>query len=95
MVEHPKPFKQSGAERASQVLGLVHSDICGPMHLSSTGGARYFLTFTDDFTRHSVVYFLRFQTSSRSIRSLLKIRLVNESKRDAQTTVLNILMNIF
>ena len=60
--QHRKPFKKTGAKRAKHVLGLVHSDICGPMHVSSVGGARYFLTLIDDFTRHSVVYFLKSKT---------------------------------
>ena len=53
------PFKKSGIKRSQCVLGLVHSDVCGPMNVPSVGGARYFLTFTDDYTRHSSVYFLR------------------------------------
>ena len=34
--------------RASQMLELVHSDICGPLQVQSIGGARYFITFIDD-----------------------------------------------
>ena len=29
------------------------------MNVSSVGGARHFLTFTDDCMRHTVVYFLK------------------------------------
>ena len=53
-----KPFKRSGAKRSRNVLGLIHSDVCGPMNVQSVGGARYFLTFTD-CTRHTAVYFLQ------------------------------------
>src|ERR1700733_3648096 len=60
--QHRKPFRKSVTRCAKHVLGLVHSDICGPMHVSSIGGARYFLTFIDDFTRYSVVYFLKSKT---------------------------------
>lgn len=38
---------------------MVHSDVCGPMSVASLGGARYFVTFVDDYTRYSTVYFLR------------------------------------
>ena len=44
-------FPKEGATRATKVLGLVHSDVCGPMKTLSLGGARYFLTFIDDFSR--------------------------------------------
>jgi len=56
------PFKKSSNKRSQCVLGLVHSDVCGPMSTPSVGGARYFLAFTDDYTRHSSVDFLRSKT---------------------------------
>jgi hypothetical protein len=34
-----KPFKKNGAKRISEVLELVHSDVCGPMSNTSYGGA--------------------------------------------------------
>ena len=44
-------FPSDGGTRATQVLELVHSDVCGPMKTLSFGGARYFVTFIDDFSR--------------------------------------------
>lgn len=52
------PFKNVGS-RAARPLELVHSDLCGPMENLSYGGMRYFITFTDDFTRMVHVYFLK------------------------------------
>lgn len=54
-----KPFNKSGAKRASEVLELIHSDVCGPLSVESNGGKRYFLLFIDDKTRYTFVYFLR------------------------------------
>jgi hypothetical protein len=45
--------------KSSHHLQLVHSDICGPMRTQSIGGCRYFITFIDDFTRKTWVYFLK------------------------------------
>jgi len=45
-----QPFEYSH-KRAKNVLDLVHSDLCGPMSVSSVGGAKYFLTFIDDHSR--------------------------------------------
>ena len=56
---HKKPFKPIGEIRTERKLQLVHSDVCGPMQNMSNGGNRYFVTFTDDYTRHCTVYFLR------------------------------------
>lgn len=36
---------------ATQILELVHSDVCGPFKICSTGGARCFVTFVDDFQK--------------------------------------------
>lgn len=43
----------------TELLELIHMDVCGPMRLSSIGGARYFITFIDDFSRLCSVYFLK------------------------------------
>jgi hypothetical protein len=42
-------FPKDGATRASQLLEIVHIDVCEPMKTTSHGGARYFLTFIDNF----------------------------------------------
>ena len=52
------PFPRSES-RESQCLGLVHSDIAGPMEKESIGGKRYFITFIDDFSRKVTVYMMR------------------------------------
>lgn len=46
-------------ERSPEILAIVHSDLCGPMIQESFGGARYILTFTDDHSRWSEIYFLK------------------------------------
>ena len=48
----------NGSSRATQILELVHSDVNGPMKTRTHGGAKYFDTFIDDFTRKTFVYFL-------------------------------------
>jgi 5'-3' exoribonuclease 2 len=37
----------------------VRSDIVGPVNVSSVSGARYIITFVDDFSRESSVFFLK------------------------------------
>ena len=52
------PFPKKSFTRASEVLGLVHSDIWGPASVASYGGALYFIIFVDDLSRHTSVYFM-------------------------------------
>jgi transposase InsO family protein len=40
------------------ILQLVHSDIAGPFRTRSLGGSLYFITFIDDFSKKTWVYFL-------------------------------------
>ena len=47
---HHKSFPKKSQSRATKILELVHSDLCGPMQVNSIGGSRYVLTFTDDYS---------------------------------------------
>lgn len=52
------PFSSSTTQ-TTEVLELVHSDVCGKMREKSLGGGEYFLTFTDDKSRYTWVYILK------------------------------------
>jgi len=54
-----KPFHTSDNQRTTQPLEIVHSDVCGPFNTPSLGGSKYFVTFIDEYTRYSKVYFLK------------------------------------
>ncbi|GJU08558.1 retrotransposon protein, putative, ty1-copia subclass [Tanacetum coccineum] len=53
-----KPYSHQ-VERAKDLLGLIHTDVCGPFRIVSRQGASYFVTFTDDFSRYGYVYLLK------------------------------------
>ena len=57
--QHRESFPSGKSIRAKAPLEIVHSDLCGPMQNSSLAGNQYFLTFIDDFTRKTWVYFLK------------------------------------
>jgi len=44
--------------KANGVLRLIHSDICGPMSTRALSNAEYFLTFIDDHSKKTWIYFL-------------------------------------
>src|SRR5579871_1204018 len=54
-----KLLSTNTASRASNILELIHTDICGPMNYLSLGGAKYFIIFIDDKTRMTFIYFLK------------------------------------
>lgn len=51
-------FKTSETKTTS-LLELIHTDLMGPMETASFGRAKYVLTFIDDFSRKTFIYFLR------------------------------------
>ena len=52
-------FKKHPPSRKSELLELVHSDVCGPLKVNSFSGALYFVTFIDDCSRKLWVYALQ------------------------------------
>ena len=52
-------FLRVGKEKKNQRLGLVHTDVWGPAQVSSLSGSHYYVTFIDDETRKTWVYFIR------------------------------------
>ena len=53
---HRAPFKPVGEVQSKKRLELVHSDVAGPMKTESLGGAKYFVTFIDDYSRCVTVH---------------------------------------
>ena len=55
------PFPKKSSRVTTKPLELVHSDVCGPMSVDSIGGSRYFITFTDNYSRFVVTYTMRYK----------------------------------
>lgn len=52
-------FPNKNEKSSSEILELIHTDLCGPMKTESLGGSLYFATFIDDYSRKVFVYFIR------------------------------------
>ncbi|RVW41005.1 Retrovirus-related Pol polyprotein from transposon TNT 1-94 [Vitis vinifera] len=46
-------------KRVESLFELVHSDVWGPCPVTSQTGFRYFVTFVDDFSRMTWIYFMK------------------------------------
>jgi len=57
--QHREEFPVHTEKRKYDILELIHTDVCGPMHTRSLGGASYFVIFIDDRSRYTWVYFIR------------------------------------
>lgn len=52
-------FKSHLPMRAAGLLGVVHSDVCGPFEVPSIGGNKYFVSFVDEFSRMMWLYLIK------------------------------------
>ena len=60
------PFKQA-TWRATEKLKLIHTNLAGPHRTPSLKGSKYYIVFTDDYTRMCWIYFLRFKSEVAGI----------------------------
>ena len=51
-------------ERATDLLEIIHTDVCGPMNVEARGGYRYFLTFTDDLSRYGYIHLMKHKSET-------------------------------
>lgn len=52
-------FPRNKTPRSNRILELVHTDVWGPLKTTAYDGSRFFVTFTDDYSRASMVYFMQ------------------------------------
>ena len=52
------------SERANDLLGLIHLDVCGLLSSNARVDFQYFITFIDDFSRYSYVYLMKHKSES-------------------------------
>ena len=53
--KYAKTIKK-GATRSTGVLEIIHTDICGPLSVTSVDGYDSFITFTNDNSRYGNIY---------------------------------------
>ena len=73
------------SERASDLLGLIHTDVCGPISSIARGGYQYFITFTDDFSRYGYIYLMRHKSESFEKFKLFKNKVQNQLGKNIKT----------
>lgn len=74
-------FPKASSNRATEVLELVHSDLCGPMPGRSFSGAKYFITFIDDYSRKTFVYFIKNKDEVFEIFKAWKVLVENQTNK--------------
>lgn len=71
---------QKGLHVSKEPLDYVHSDLWGPSSITSNGGARYFMTLIDDFSRRVWIYTLKHK--SEALQRFKQWVTLNENQYD-------------
>ena len=83
---HQQPHQALKGIKSKEKLQLVYTDVCGPMQTQSFGGSRYFITFTDDYSRICKTFFLRKKSEALQKFKEFKIAVEIESGKGQSLT---------
>ncbi|RVW93907.1 Retrovirus-related Pol polyprotein from transposon TNT 1-94 [Vitis vinifera] len=64
--------KKLGVNRATDVLELIQTDICGPYPTASWNGQQYFITFIDDYSRYGYLFLIHEKSQSLDVFKTFK-----------------------
>jgi 5'-3' exoribonuclease 2 len=78
--QHRVAFKSQAPHKKPKVLDLVHSDVC-KMFVRSMGGAKYFVTFIDDFSRKVWVYVFKTKDQVLSLFKQFPVSVERETEK--------------
>jgi hypothetical protein len=72
---------KTATHKTKGILDYVHSDIWGPVRTLSKGGAQYFMSFIDDYSRKAWVYFLKNKSEAFAKFKIWKAEVENQTGR--------------
>jgi transposase InsO family protein len=81
-IKNPFPKQDNKIEG---VLEFIHSDVCGPMPSSSISGYVYYVSFIDDYSRKTWIYFLKTKDEVFNKFKEYKALIENLSERKIKT----------
>ncbi|KAI9196779.1 hypothetical protein LWI28_026937 [Acer negundo] len=71
-------IRRLSANRCSNILELIHTDIYGPFPTGSWNGQQYFITFIDDYSRYGYLYLIREKSQSLDVFKAFKAQVENQ-----------------
>ena len=63
-------------QRATNLLEIIHTDVCRPMSIKARGEYHYFLTFTDDLRRYGYIYLMKHKSETFEKNFRVKWRII-------------------
>lgn len=69
-------------------MDLIHSDLCGPMSDATLSGFSYFVTFIDDYSWKTWIYFLKTKESDEVLNRFKEFKELVENQTERRIRVL-------
>ncbi len=79
------PIPHTTQDWSSEILERVFSDLCGPMETLSIKGYRYFITFTDDYSRYTYIGFCKTKDDALILFKTWKAHAEKETGKSLKT----------
>ena len=65
-------------KRSTEILEIIHTDICGPFPVKSVDSNDSFITFTDDYSRFGYIYPIKERTEAFDKFKIFKVEVENQ-----------------
>ena len=72
--------KRLGANRTSEVLELIHTNICGPFPKAFGNGQQYFISLIDNYSTYEYLYLIKEKSQSLDMFKDFKAKVENKQK---------------
>ena len=76
---HHQKFSKTGGTRATELIELVHTDVCGKLEEKSPNDKEYFLTFIDDKDKSRYVWTYSIKHKSDVFNKSIQWKIMVES----------------
>ena len=75
LVKNPFPK----GTRSSEILTIIHFDICGPLNVQNRMGDDYFITFIDDYIKYGYVYLIKHKHEVLKMFQIYAVEVQNQN----------------
>ena len=62
-------------ERATDLLEIIHTNVCGPMNIEARSRYHYFLIFIDDLSGYDYIYLMKHKSELLNGSSIFRVKL--------------------
>lgn len=74
-------MKRNGSIANSNILEIIHNDICGPFPTVTHNGKRYVISFFDDFSRYAYVFLIAKKSNTIDVFKIYKTKVQHQLEK--------------